>query len=1103
MAITHFTPQLISRGNGRSAVLSAAYRHCAKMSHDAESRTVDYSRKQNLAHEEFLLPPDAPDWVRALIADRSVAGAAEAFWNTVETFEKRSDAQLAKEFIIALPVELSREQNIALVRQFVVEQVLARGQVADWVLHDEPGNPHIHLMTTLRPLTADGFGPKKVAVIGDDGNPVRTKAGKIQYRLWSGEKAEFLEQRQRWLDLQNQHLAMAGLEIRVDGRSYAERGIEIEPTTHIGVGAKALQRKSVQTGTAIDLERLAQHEAIRRKNAARIEARPELVLDLLTDEKSVFDRRDIAKILNRSIDDPARFQRLLARITESPDCLTLADETIDFASGARIPARLTTRAMIRLEAEMVSRASWLSERSGFAVAERVLNTVFSRHEQLSDEQRTAIEHVAGAERIACVVGRAGAGKTTMMKAARQAWELAGYTVVGGALAGKAAEGLEKEAGIASRTLASWELSWKQGKRPLNEETIFVLDEAGMVSSKQMALFVEAVAKAGAKLVMVGDAEQLQPIEAGAAFRAIAERTGYAELETIYRQKETWMRVASLDLARGKVGEALSAYRVKGKVIGKPIKAEAIATLIADWNRDYDPEKSTLILAHLRRDVHKLNIMARAKLIERGVIEDGQAFRTEDGVRQFAAGDQIVFLKNDSALGVKNGMIGKVAEASPGHVVVSVGEGKASKRVEISERAYRNLDHGYATTIHKSQGATVDRVKVLASLSLDRHLTYVAMTRHREDVALYFGQKSFAAAGGLENLLSRKNAKEVTLDYAGGRSYAEALRFANNRGLNLVRVARTLIRDRVQWTIRLKQKLINLSQTLRTVGARLGLAEGSQSQSEYLSRKAEPMVKGVSHLTLSIAEAAEKRLRADPALLKQWDAVSDRIRLVYEDPEAAFKAMRMEVVLEDRTTALKRLAEIEQNAATFGPLRGRTGLLANRAVREERRVAELNCPALSRDLERYLAMRETALKRYAAEEESLRQRTSIDIPSLSSAASRALEKIRDAIDRSDLPSALGFALADKMVKAELDAFNRAVAERFGERSLLVNAARDPSGPAFDKAAEGMALQDRQRLATAWPLLRASQQLGAHEQTQQALKESEALRQVQRQSRGLRQ
>ncbi len=1103
MAITHFTPQLISRGNGRSAVLSAAYRHCARMEHEAEARTVDYSRKGNLSHEEFLLPPDAPDWVRTLIADRLVAGAAEAFWNAVEAFEKRADAQLAKEFIIALPVELSQEQNIALVRQFVFEQVLARGQVADWVVHNEPGNPHIHLMTTLRPLTQDGFGAKKVPVIGEDGQAVRTESGKIQYRLWAGEKAEFLAQRQAWLDLQNQHLALAGLDIRVDGRSYAERGIDLEPNTHIGVGAKAMQAKSVQSGVAIDLERLAEHEAVRKRNAARIEARPELVLDLVSAETSVFDRRDIAKVLHRYIDDPARFQQLLARITDSPACLKLADDTIDFATGARIPARLTTRAMIRVEAEMVSRANWLSGRSGFAVSEKVLDAVFARHGQLSEEQRTAIEHVAGPERIACVVGRAGAGKTTMMKAARQAFELAGYTVVGGALAGKAAEGLEKEAGIPSRTLASWELSWQDGKRPLDEKTIFVLDEAGMVASRQMATFVEAVTRAGAKLILVGDAEQLQPIEAGAAFRAIAERTGYAELETIYRQKSDWMRAASLDLARGRVTDALSAYRAKGKVIGKPAKADAIETLIADWNRDYDPDKSTLILAHLRRDVRQLNMMARTKLIERGLIENGHSFRTEDGVRQFAAGDQIVFLKNDSTLGVKNGMIGKVAEAAPGRVVVLVGDGQAERHVEIHEGAYRNLDHGYATTIHKSQGATVDRVKVLASLSLDRHLTYVAMTRHREDVALYFGQKSFAAAGGLEKLLSRKNAKDITLDYAGGRFYGQAVRFANSRGLNLVRVARTLIRDRVQWTVRQKQKLVELGEALRMIGARLGLAEKPRSQSEHLSQKAEPMVKGVSHFTLSIAEAAEERLRADPALQKQWDQVSDRIRLVYADPEAAFKAMRMEAVLEDTTVARQRLHEIEQNAASFGALRGRTGLLASRADREDRRVAELNGLALKRDLERYLAMRQTALKKHVGKEENLRQRTSIDIPALSPAAARVLEKIRDAIDRNDLPAALGFALADKMAKAELDVFTRAVSERFGERTLLTNAARDPSGPAFEKAALGMQPGERNKLATAWPLMRAGQQLAAHERTQQALKESEALRQTQRQSRGLKQ
>lgn len=485
-------------------MLAAAYRHCTKMEHEAEARMIDYSAKGHLAHEEFRLPPDAPDWARQLIADRSIAGAAEAFWNRVESFEKRADAQLAKEFIIALPVELSREQNIALMREFVRDEVLARGQIADWVYHDDAGNPHVHLMTTLRSLTEHGFGPKKVAVTGKDGEVLRDGAGKIIYRPWAGEKAEFLAARQAWLDLQNRHLALAGLDIRVDGRSYLERGLDVVAMPHIGVAARSMSEKARQAGGTPDLDAVRLLEERRRRNAARIAMRPELVLDLITSEKSVFDARDVAKILYRSIDDADEFQCLLSRVLQSPECLRLEPETIDPETGARLPARLTTREMIRLESEMVSRADWLAKRSGFSVATNVLARVLARHGQLSEEQRAALEYITTTKRIAAVVGRAGAGKTTMMRVAREAWEAAGYRVVGGALAGKAAEGLAQEAGIHSRTLSAWELAWRQGRDRLDEKTVFVLDEAGMVASRQMAGFVETVTRAGAKLVLIGD-----------------------------------------------------------------------------------------------------------------------------------------------------------------------------------------------------------------------------------------------------------------------------------------------------------------------------------------------------------------------------------------------------------------------------------------------------------------------------------------------------------------------------------------------------------------------------------------------------------------------
>ncbi|WP_296097805.1 Ti-type conjugative transfer relaxase TraA [uncultured Agrobacterium sp.] len=1098
MAVPHFSVSIVTRGSGRSAVLSAAYRHCAKMDYEREARTIDYTRKQGLLHEEFVIPADAPDWLQSLISDRSVSGASESFWNKVEAFEKRSDAQLAKDVTIALPIELSTQQNIELVRDFVARHLTAQGMVADWVFHDAPGNPHIHLMTTLRPLTEDGFGSKKVAVRGPDGRALRNDSGKIVYELWAGGLDDFNAFRDGWFACQSRHLALAGLDIRIDGRSFEKQGIDLTPTIHLGVGTKAIERKAAggngPAGEEAALERLELQKERRAENARRIQRRPEIVLNLITREKSVFDERDVAKILHRYIDDAGLFQSMMARILQSPETIRLDRERIDFATGVRTPAKYTTRELLCLEAEMANRAIWLSQQSSHGVRPTALEATFGRHQRLSEEQKTAIEHVAGGARIAAVIGRAGAGKTTMMKAAREAWEAAGYRVVGGALAGKAAEGLEKEAGIVSRTLSSWELRWSQGRGQLDDRTVFVLDEAGMVSSRQMATFVEAVTKAGAKLVLVGDPEQLQPIEAGAALRAIADRIGYAELETIYRQREQWMRDASLDLARGHVGKAVSAYQSNGKMIGFELKADAVTNLIADWNRDYDPVKSTLILAHLRRDVRMLNELARTKLIERGIIEHGSPFKTADGVRSFAAGDQIVFLKNEGSIGVKNGMLGKVVEAAPGRLVSVIGEGEHLRQVIVEQRFYNNVDHGYATTVHKSQGATVDRVKVLASLSLDRHLTYVAMTRHREDLGVYYGSRSFAKAGGLVEILSRRNSKETTLDYAGGSIYRQALRFAEARGLHIVNVARTVARDRLKWTIRQKQKLVDLAGRLTAMGAKLGFASSTASTIRTLAKENKPMVAGITTFPKSIDQAVEDKLASDPTLKKQWEEVSMRFHHVYAQPESAFKAVNVDAMLRDQVVAERTIAKIASEPETFGALKGKTGLLASRGDKIDRDRALKNITPLADSISDYLRQRGDAERRNRAEELAVRRQVALEIPALSSNAKSVLERVRDAIDRNDLPSGLEYALADKMVKAELEGFAKAVTERFGERTFLPLAAKDTAGETFQRVTSGMNAAQKSEVQQAWNTMRTVQQLSAYERSVTALKQTEAIRQT---------
>lgn len=264
-----------------------------------------------------------------------------------------------------------------------------------------------------------------------------------------------------------------------------------------------------------------------------------------------------------------------------------------------------------------------------------------------------------------------------------------------------------------------------------------------------------------------------------------------------------------------------------------------------------------------------------------------------------------------------------------------------------------------------------------------------------------------------------------------------------------------------------------------------------------------MVAGVTRFPGSVVEAVSERLDADPALRKQWEEVSARFRYVFADPEKAFRSMNFDAVLADKNMARQALQKLSAEPSSIGPLKGRTGILASKVEREARRSAEINGPILKRNLERYLQMRESTAQRLAADEQAQRQCAAIDIPALSPAARGTLERVRDAIDRDDLPAALGHALSNRETKLEIDGFNKAVSERFGERTLLTNAARDPAGKLFDNLSQCLGPQEREGLKQAWPVMRTAQQLAAHERTAATLKQAADLRFTQRQSQALKQ
>ncbi|MGE8584838.1 MAG: Ti-type conjugative transfer relaxase TraA, partial [Agrobacterium tumefaciens] len=538
-----------------------------------------------------------------------------------------------------------------------------------------------------------------------------------------------------------------------------------------------------QQGMAVERGRLDDEAA--RQNAELIRQKPEQVLTLISHEKSVFDRHDIAKTLHRYInDDTQTFQNAFAAVMASPALVELQAERIDAETGEVSNARYSTQDMIDLELGMARSAERLHQAHGHLVDPRHVERAMEKQDNalrkssggpsaasdpsagLSDEQRHAIAHLTGSERIAAVVGFAGAGKSTMLAAAREAWEAQGYQVHGAALAGKAAEGLEESSGIESRTLASWSYSWDHGRDLIGRGDVFVIDEAGMVGSRQLARFIGEAEERGAKIVLVGDHEQLQAIGAGAPFRAIAEQIGHVELSNIRRQRHDWQRQASVAFATHKTAEGLAAYRDHGDIHFAESRDKAMAQIVRDYLADNEehPQGTRVAMAHRRADVRALNAAIRSELQNRQRLErshglgddvdrgDGEAgreltFQTNNGKRAFGPGDRIIFLENNRDLGVKNGMLGTVEHVEPGKIIARL-DGRGGDSVSIPTDSYQAIDHGYATTIHKNQGATVDRAFVLASRTMDRHLTYVAMTRHRDSVQLYANSQEFANAGRL-------------------------------------------------------------------------------------------------------------------------------------------------------------------------------------------------------------------------------------------------------------------------------------------------------------------------------------------------------------------
>lgn len=723
MAIEYASTSILSRSKGHSAIKAAAYRSGEKMYDDRIGQTANYEhRKHDVIHSEILLPKGVDD----KYLDR------QTLWNAVEDSENRKDSQLAKDHVIALPKELSQKQHIEMAKRFAQEQFVNEGVVVDVSVHyHSEDNPHAHLMTTTRVIDDNGFGKKAIHL-----NPSFSGRGRV-----SAEE----QIRHQWADFQNKYFQENNIWLEVSNNN-GEFGTQV----HMGA-ANQLEQDGIKTDKG-EYNRL-----IKSQKTKDLLANPEKIIEIVSGRKSVFSKHDLYRELFKHIDQHEVYEQIKSKLDQSDKLLLVARSGKDttFYTTKEV---LETEQSIRATAEVLGRDD---SNHGVEITSR--EKAKNNYSFLSNEQKQAIDDVTNNKRLSIVVGFAGAGKSTMFKAAKEAWEDSGFKVRGIALSGKAAEGLENSSSIKSSTIHRMIYDLKVGQQ-LGKKTVVVMDEAGMVNNILMKQVVDIVERSGAKLVLAGDSEQLQPIQAGNPFRDISEMNGFTEISTIRRQKEGWQKEATYNLSQGQSARAMKAYADNGDIKLTETHQDAIDAVVSDYLKETYKHSNMAVLAHKRVDVTVMNQEIRKTLKIRGEIRNEIGVKTSTGKKQFGIGDRLLCLRNHKGLGVMNGSLGTVMQTNVdnGLLFVKFDNGKS---VEIDTNKYDSITHGYAMTIHKSQGVTVDHAKVLATRSFDKHLAYVGLSRHKESLKVYAGRDEFEDIQVMANQFRRLNRQESIATFA--------------------------------------------------------------------------------------------------------------------------------------------------------------------------------------------------------------------------------------------------------------------------------------------------------------------------------------------------
>ncbi len=744
LAIEFARARYISRSSGGSAVRSAAYNGRDEIAAERTGEVFYFRHRDAPEHHAVLLPEGAA--VRF--------AEASALWNAAEAAERRKDAQVAREIVLALPAnaDVSTEDRIALARSFAETHFVSKGLAVQLDVHaphegdaeSERANWHAHLLITTRRLEGEQFAAKKARDLDPEVRLAGGRALVSDGAVWG----------ELWREHQDQYFREHGLETRVDARAtHAQE--HIRPVRMRVAGAEIVERA----------------ETIRRANQAAA-ADPDQVLAALTRNNATFTARDLDRYLAKQSGQEGRdvtpeIVAVRAAVLKHADLIPLHDRETGEAAE-----RFTTRQVRAEEWAALADADRMGRVQSQGVSGRAARSARAGR-TLRPDQEAAFAHAIGAGDLKLVEGRAGTGKSFTLAAIRDAHAADGKRVVGLAPTNAVAQDLAADGFTEAGTVHSALFRLKNGRTSWDRDTVVVVDEAAMLDTPVTGELLAAARQAGAKLILAGDDRQLASIERGGLFAELHQRHGAAEITEVTRQKVDWQRQAARDLAEGRFAEAVGAFDRAGAITWTEKQEDARNALVADWTRDAaeHPGASRFVFAYTNRDVDALNAELRQVYRARGVLTGADVeFATKHGKAAFAIGDRVQFTDTDKRRHIYNGNAGTITglDGLTGEITARLdAAGGAGREVTWFAGEFEGFRHGYAGTIYKGQGKTLDRTYLYHTEHWRAAASYVALTRQRESAQVFVARETARDAGQLARQMARGEVRAASVAWATG------------------------------------------------------------------------------------------------------------------------------------------------------------------------------------------------------------------------------------------------------------------------------------------------------------------------------------------------